>query len=411
MSTRSVRCASFARTLGLLVACIALRGLQAQTATNTGTPNAGAPNGATQPPAGAAGAPLQALAADVISIQDIARLEGQGESVLRGYGLVMGLKGTGDKGTDAVLARPLVELYNANGLPLPDLKSVAGAKAVAVVMLECRIPREGARKNDQFDVHVTCSNNATSLAGGRLVLAPLLDPRRFADPALTPVWGYAFGPVDLENPQVTTSGVVRIGGRLSEDIRMEPIGNPFMLILDPPYRSYSVAETIARVINGLQPDLDDGAAPTAPVAKPIDDMTVQITIPQSERANSKRFISEILTAKFSPSLLKLGAMVIINSRSGSIIMTADVEFSAVTITHRALQVTTLTPPPVPSPANPITSVTKSSSVRTTDRPSDRARLADLLSALKQLDVPFDDQVALITEIHKTGRLYARVIID
>ena len=56
------------------------------------------------------------------------------------------------------------------------------------------------------------------------------------------------------------------------------------------------------------------------------------------------------------------------------------------------------------------SASKAASLRTTDRPSDRARLQDLLNALKQLDVPIDDQIALLTEIHQTGRLHGRLTI-
>jgi len=119
----------------------------------------------------------------------------------------------------------------------------------------------------------------------------------------------------------------------------------------------------------------------------------------------------VMTAKFSPSLLKLPAQVVVNSRTGSIVVTGDVEISAVAIVHKNLVVTSVTPPPVPSPVTPIATTSKTTGIRTTERPSDRARLQDLLTALKALDVPIDDQIALLTEIHKTGRLHARLVVE
>jgi len=359
-------------------------------------------------PAGAANA-----VADVVSIQDLARIGGQGESVLRGYGLVTGLK-QGDKGTDPVLARPLVEMYKANGLPLPSLASVAGAKGVAIVMLECRIPKEGARKDDQLDIYVTATQGATSLAGGRLALAPLLDPLPRDAAEDTPVWGFAFGAVEIENKAVPTTGVIRGGARIAADILMKDPGSSFTLVLDAPFRFWSVAEQVARTINGLQPEVEESeinaGLVAGPVATVIDDSTVRVEIPSSERASRARFMSEVMTAKFSPSLLKLPATVFINAAKGSIIATADVEISAVAIVHKNLTVTSILPPPVPTSINPITTTAKVTSMRTTDRPSEKARLADLLSALKQLDMPIDDQIGLLTELHQTGRLHARLIV-
>ncbi|MGQ0627547.1 MAG: flagellar basal body P-ring protein FlgI [Phycisphaerales bacterium] len=358
------------------------------------------------------GASAAVAVADVISIQDIARIGGQGESVLRGFGLVTGLKGTGDKGTDPVLALPLVEVYKANGLPLPNLKSVAGSKSVALVMLECRIPREGARKDDQLDVYITTSHSASSLAGGRLVVAPLLDPMAHADAAQTPVYGFAFGPIEFENASALTSGVIRGGGRIATDILMREPGDRFSIILEPPFRTHAVAEQVARTINGSQPDLEDEAGGAlAPVATVVDDATIRVEIPRSERANRARFISEVMTAKFSPSLLKLPAMVLVNSRTGSIIASADVEISAVAIVHKNLVVTSITPPPVGTPQAPISTQSRTAGIRTTDRPSDKARLADLLAALKALDVPIEDQISILTEIHQTGRLHARLVVQ
>ena len=81
----------------------------------------------------------------VISIQEMVRLDTQAASQLRGIGIVTGLKGTGDAGSELVLARPLAEVYANNGNPLGDLKDLAKAKAAAMVSIWCEIPESGGR--------------------------------------------------------------------------------------------------------------------------------------------------------------------------------------------------------------------------------------------------------------------------
>jgi flagellar P-ring protein precursor FlgI len=347
--------------------------------------------------------------AGVISVQELCRIEGQGESVLRGVGLVTGLKGTGDSGADLVLARPLAEFYKANGNPIPDLRELAKAKSAALVFIEVVIPKEGARRDDQLDVYVTTSHSAMSLAGGRLVLAPLLGPLAGDDT----VYAFASGAITLEDPMVTTAGVIRGGARLTADVLMPAVGGEFNLVVHPHYRGWTVTDQLADTINALAPEVDPIAEEpsTGLIATALDDSTVQVIIPAAERGNPAKFISRVLSATFSPSLLRLPAQVIVNSRTGSIIVTGNVEISTVAIAHKDLVVSTTTPPPVPSPANPLTENHRSALVQTTGRASERARVQDLLQALRQLDVPVTDQINILTQIHRAGRLHARLIVE
>jgi len=352
--------------------------------------------------------PLPARSASV-SVQDLCRIEGQGESVLRGIGIVTGLKGTGDSAADLVIARPLAEIYKNNGLPIGDLKDLAKGKSAAIVAIECVIPEQGARRDDKIDVFVTVLHSAASIDGGRLTLAPLTGPFR----GDTTLYAMASGPIEIERTAMPTVGRIKGGARVVTDVLPPALGASFNLVLHPDVRDYTVTTQLADAINALQPDLDalgeDRGA--ASIARAIDDAVVRVDIPAIERTNSARFVSRVLTADFNPNLLRLPAQVLVNSRTGCIIVTGNVEISSVVISHKDLVISTTTPAPVPSPQQPFTDTRRSTSVGTTGRASDRARIQDLLQALKSLDVSVEDQISILTQIHRVGRLHARLVID
>lgn len=362
-------------------------------------PSAPAPN-----PGGSAAEP-PAVSTDVTSIQELARLEGQGESVLRGIGIITGLKGTGDAGNELVMAGPLAKIYESNGNPLPDLKLLAKAKSAAIVMLECVIPAQGARRDDTLDVFVTASHSASSLAGGRLHLAALSGPMPGQG-----VYAMASGAVVIEDPLIPTAGRVRMGARMIRDVLMPGVKDTFRLVVFPHFRGYTVTTQIADTINSLAAE-SDAATNTGPIARAVDDVAVEVVIPEAERAAAPQFVARVMSSTMSPSLLRLPAQVIVNQRTGSIIVTGNVEVSAVAVSLKNLVITTTTPPPVATPANPLVTTNRWAGVGTTSRASERARIQDLIQAFRTLDVPIEDQIAVLTQIHRAGQLHARLIID
>jgi flagellar P-ring protein precursor FlgI len=342
-----------------------------------------------------------------VSLKELAHIEGTGQSTLRGMGLVTGLKGTGDAGTEEVLARPLAELYKSNGNTLPDLKVLAKSKAAAIVFLWAEIPEAGARKGDRVNVYVKVSHSATSLAGGMLDVSPVLGPLPH-----DLVWGSASGMIELLNPTHPTVGIVYNGLQITQDITMVAPGNEFNLIVRAPYRDWSTTRIIAAEINDLSSGLDDdGGAPATQIAHAVDNCTVHVTIPGHERADAEGFIATILDRRISPSLLNLPPQVIASRRTGSIVATGNVEISAVVVASQDLVVTTTTPPPVPSALSPITQRDNVVALQTLARPSEKARVQDLLNAFKQLDVPVEKQIEILSSMHRTGHLHANLVIE
>ena len=399
--------ALFLRTLASLAAAIALVGAAAAQPVNPGPAPAPAVLSAgsvgSQPvQPGPTGRPRRDNPAT--SIQDFVRIEGHAASQLRGIGLVTGLKNTGDSGGDLTLAFPLAEMYRSYGITIPDVKSLSKSKSVALVNLWCEIPEEGGRKGDKFDIFVSVSHSASSLRGGMLLISPLVGPFKG-----DPVYAFAAGPIEIEQTDVPTVGRVRAGVQLIEDIRMQKPGGVFNLVVRPYFRSYSTTRMLASEINGITADLEADPDAVEQIATALDEMTVRVDIPVHERANPANFIASVLTKRFSPTLMDLPAQVIVNERSGTIIITGDVEVSAVTVGSDLLSITTVTPPPIPTPTSPQVETANVTEFGSASSNADRARIEDLLQAFRQLSVPARQQIQILAQINATGRLHARFI--
>jgi flagellar P-ring protein precursor FlgI len=338
------------------------------------------------------------------TVKELVRIKGQGETVLRGVGLVVGLSGTGDSGKELAMARQLAKVLENNGNVVGSPKELANGKAVALVSVTCFVPAAGARADDTLDVQVSVLNSASSLKGGELYLTalegPLPDPKHER-----PVYAFAQGLVDLQDASVPTVGKVRGGARITQDILMPGVGDSFELIIDAPFAGWAASSQIAVAINAK-------AQPQGPrVATAVDERTIRVTVPEPDRLDRAGFLADVLSAEVNVQLLDIPAQVICNQRTGSIIVTGDVEISPVAITQKDLTITTVVPPPVASAQNPLIQRDRWTPLTSGARPSDMAKLADLIKAFKQLDIPVQDQIGIIQMLHKTGKLQAKLVVD
>lgn len=349
-------------------------------------------------------------AASATSVKDLTRMEGQGESVLRGIGLVVGLDKTGDSTKDLQIARPLIALLQNNGqgvgLPEEFTKSKIEGKAIALVSVTCVIPRGGALTDDKLDVRVSVLNSATSLERGELYLTPLQGPLKGQ-----PVFAMAQGPIELDSETNRTSARVRGGARIIRDIPAPKVEDTFELVIEPPFAGWNSAAMIAESIQSTVAPLGRATVSMPKLARVLDERRIAITIPPDERADKAAFLADVLGTEIRTELLDLPAQVIVNERTGAIIVTGDVQISPVAITHKDLTITTTVPAPVPTPANPQIRTNRWADMTTGASPRETARLADLLAAFKNLDIPVPDQISILQMLHKTGKLHAKLIVD
>jgi len=198
---------------------------------------------------------------------------------------------------------------------------------------------------------------------------------------------------------------VRGGAQLTRDVLAQAIDaqGRLTLVLNDSVASWPMASNIASLINGV-------IAPEGPnVARAIDAKNVIVDVPEYERADPAAFISNILISYVDPSQIGDGAKVVINERTGTIIVSGDVQISPVIISHRGLTITTITPEPSLTPAAPATSINDFVPIDPEKRGG--ARLADLLQAFNQLKVEPADRIAILKEIHRSGKLHAKLVIE
>ena len=339
------------------------------------------------------------------TVRDFVRFRGQGESVIQGIGLVMGLNGTGDGGNEIATMRPLARLLENNGQPIASLEELANANSVALVLVTCTIPRAGAAVDDTFDAHISVLNSASSLAGGELYVTPLTEAR--PDGAL---FAFAQGSVIVEDGEIPTTAIVPRGVRMVRPIQTTPaIEGSFDLIVDAWYGGWTSTSYITSQINDSY-HLDTNPSADR-IARTIDDRTIRLTVPLEERETAAAFVAEIMQTPINPRQFGLPAMVVANSRTGSIVVTGSVQISPTVITHNDLVLTTTLPAPIPTPQTPLIENGRWAKVESDADEGELARLDDLLAAFKQLDIESKSQIQILKDLHRSGSLHARLIID
>jgi flagellar P-ring protein precursor FlgI len=345
----------------------------------------------------AVAAMLSPRAAFAVKVADITRLGGQRPNVLTGLGLVVGLKGTGDGGDYLPAIKPLAGMLSKFADPT-TVKELSNADNVALVLLSAKVPPNGVRDGDQIDVYVMSQGAAKSLKGGRLFVTPMTGP--IPDSG---IFAMAEGAVQIEDPSTPTVGVVKGGAVMEADMPAQVIdpNGRFTLVLQDPAADWTTASTIAKTIN------DAEGADGEVLAVAVDPKNVVVSIPPGERARPDSFISRV--RQLPVPLLPTEARVQVNERTGTLIVTGDVEISPVVISHKGLTITTVDPEPVPGPRSPVLRTKNVVPLDTTRRGG--AKLQDLVNALEQLKVPAEDRITIVKELYKTGMLHAKLTVE
>ncbi len=338
--------------------------------------------------------------ARAVQVQDLVRIKGSESSKLVGMGLVVGLNGTGDGGDFLPAMRPLAAMMQRLIDPNVLAAELEDAENVAIVSITATVPAGGVREGDHVDVQIASVGAADSLEGGRLFLTPLYGPLPGS-----PTFAFAEGRVTIEDDQTPTVGKIDNGATLTENIaarNIDPFGR-LTLVLDQPNATWPMANTLTTLINDLM------APDSPPIAQAADQKNIIIQVPQREQRNPASFIAQVLEIQLDPTLVRTEARVVINERTGTIVMTGDVEISPVVISHKGLTITTITPKAEPTEETP--EVEEQEFIGLDPARRGGARLADLLAAFNQLKVPAEDRIAILKEIHRTGKLHAKLVLQ
>jgi len=353
--------------------------------------------------------------AGLTHIRDIARPLGERPNKLIGWGVVVGLNGTGD-GDMPITARPIASMLQKLGNPPANLAEIAESKNAAFVMISAEFGRNGVRNGDKIDVKVSSLGKAKSLAGGILVSTPL----RSINAEDQNYYAWAEGPVSLPDPKHTTSGIIKDGAVVDADFMIDYLNQDtktknhfFDLILDDSPTTFQTAKAVAMQIEALFTAPGAGTEQTyistdrnvRRVAVALDPRTVRVVVPPKQVENPAGFIAKVLNLPIE--LPHPEATIVINEKTGTIVITGNVEIAPCTVTVNGLTIRIVDPQPQPAPNQPIIKDSRWSKIDTTGEGT--AQINELTDILDQLNVPVWDQIHVINDIDKAGALRARVI--
>jgi flagellar P-ring protein FlgI len=271
-------------------------------------------------------------------IKDLANIEGVRQNQLIGYGLVVGLNGTGDTLNNIPFTRQSLQaMLERLGVNVRGAQMRTGN--VAAVMVTANLPAF-ATQGTRMDVTVSALGDSKSLQGGTLLVTPLLG-------ADGNVYAVAQGSLAISGFQaegdaakivrgVPTVGRISNGAIIEREIdfALNKLGQLRLALRNP---DFTTAKRIASAINDFI---------GSPAAEPLDPSTVQLTVPKQFQGNVIALLTEVEQLQIEPDLT---AKVIIDERSGIIVMGRDVRVSTVAVAQGNLTVTISETPVVSQP--------------------------------------------------------------
>jgi flagellar P-ring protein precursor FlgI len=340
-------------------------------------------------------------------IKDLASVQGIRNNQLVGYGLVVGLDGTGDQTTQTPFTtQSIINMLAQLGTTLPTTQSLQ-LKNVAAVMITTNLP-PFARVGQQIDVTVSSMGNAKSLRGGTLIMTPL----KGADGQ---IYAQAQGNLMVGGAGASSGGskaVVNhlLAGRISGGATVER--EVPTALGDGPFVHYEMSTTdfgtTQRVVEAINREMGFGTA------QALDGRLIRVSAP--EETNSRvAFMARVESLEVRPT--KAMAKVIVNPRTGSVVMNQNVTIESCAVAHGALSVVVNTEQQVSQPnalAGGQTVTTAQSDIAITQgggalmSVKAGANLAEVIKAINALGANPQDLVSILQAMKAAGALRAEL---
>ena len=345
--------------------------------------------------------------AQAMRIKEVAAVQGVRTNQLTGYGLVVGLDGTGDQTTQMpYTSQAMTNYLQQLGITLP-----AGInpqlKNVAAVLVTAQLP-PFAQPGQLVDVSVASIGNSKSLRGGTLITTPLkgVDGEIYALAQGSLIVGGAGASGGGSKVQINHLSAGRVpGGAQVERTVPTPLQTGDSITLGLNSADFATASRVAQAIN---------TAKGPGVAQALDGRTVQVRAPQdpSQRVS---FLADLEDLKIEATVPM--ARVIVNARTGSIVLNQAVTLSPVAVAHGSLSVSISSTPVISQPnafAGGQTVVTEKTDIKIQQEPGALiqmqagAQLADVVKALNALGATPQDLLAILQAIKAAGALNAEL---
>jgi flagellar P-ring protein precursor FlgI len=350
-------------------------------------------------------APALAPALAQVRIKDITDVEGVRGNQLVGYGLVVGLAGTGDKLDSAVFTRQsLIGMLERLGVNTRDQEAKLSTKNVAAVMVTAELPAF-ARTGSRIDVTVSALGDATNLTGGTLLVTPLLaadgEVYAVAQGALTTGAIAARGAAGSVTKGVPTSARMSNGGMVEREVGYQLAAHPKLRLgLRNPdlLTAHRVAAAIDRALGGH-------------LAVATDPRTVALDLTGRNVIDALTTIQSLRVEPDNP------AIVVVDEASGTIVMGSNVRVSTVAIAQGNLTIRVTETPQVSQPGplsrGGTTAVVPRTNIQVDDGHDRKlgmldgnVTLRDLVASLNSLGVGPRDMISILQSIKAAGALQA-----
>ena len=344
------------------------------------------------------------LAAPSVRIMDIAHIQGVRENQLVGYGVVVGLPGTGDNSRSTQITNKMM-LRNLGTVIEQENYIQKGASAAVIVT--ATVP-PFAKNGDKIDVTVSAMADCKSLEGGVLVQTILKAPNGEAvavaqGPLTVGGINKIAGGSSARNA-ITTTGRIPGGGIIERDIYTE-IGDESTITLSIDRSDYTMVSRIANTISNIAP------------ARAIDGSSVKVPIPAKFQNDRVSFLAILENLEVTPTAEK--ARVVVNERTGTVVIGADVKLLPAAVAHGNITVTVSARNDVSQPngfSNGATVGFENADIEINKAPGSlinmpaNSNLNDLVTALNSIGVAPVDMISILQALKKSGSLQAELVI-
>lgn len=284
---------------------------------------------------------LAAESAHAVRIKDLANVRGVRGNQLIGFGLIIGLAGTGDSATNVFFSiQTLVSMLSKMGVTVPDAEvDQLKFKNVATVMVTANLP-PFARQGDKIDTLLSSVGDAKSLQGGTLLMTALKGPDG-------QTYAVAQGPLSIggffvqgaaKGAQKNHQTVARIAnGAYVERELPHQFNLKEEIFLTLKETDFTTASRISQAVNDGMRDM---------VATLVDGRTIKVKVPLFYKEKTSQFITRIESIEVEPDSV---AKVILDERTGTVVMGENVRISAVAVAHGNLFIQISEEPSVSQP--------------------------------------------------------------
>lgn len=348
-----------------------------------------------------------------VRLKTIAHLSGLQENPITGYGLVIGLAGSGDSRRNKDTTQAIANLLQSFGVNVNpnDINS----RNTATVVITATLPYF-AHQGDKLDINVSSLGDAKSLLGGTLLATPLKGPDNqiyaLAQGPLS-IGGFKydlFGNVVQKNHP--TAGLIPGGAIVEKNLENELINKEGDVHLILNHADFTTADHVEEAINKK-------FGPHTAHARGAQD--IKINPPRNTRGHLIRFISQLENINIVPDNIPT---VVVNERTGVVVAGSQVKIDAVTISHGNLKIAISTDYNVSQPTlvshvnrQVKTTVTPSTSIHVREPEATSVKLpkgatiGDLIESLIQVRTSTRDIIAILESLKRSGALHAELIIQ